>query len=487
MLKLKEHPVWSATLFLFVATIAIRYITAEYLDIGGDNAQRWAFADAYLREGSLSGMNHHTSRWAIMIPLTLLTGVFGFKPAVYSVLPILASAIGTVFIYLTGTRLGGHRLGMVSAALLIVFPVMTQTGSQLWPSVFQFMFLSIVVYLLVLWHEKQHLYLLVGAALFCFCIWGSRITAVYLFPGLALLIWLPSREFKPVFIFFSILAALFVMEWWAFWHITGSPTGRVGLVSGSAIVNHEVLSIQKYLIRIIEYKKLKGLLPIFALSVVAAVVLIRSDDKRWSGIAAIYLIYIFLLVYMVGGFSPIRAATWPSARYWATAAPFGLLLTAKWLLDIGQSRPKVSWSILSLIFLAFVGFSVKSIPPTNSLSQMNADYAVLSPALAAGEPIALHWSPWRPNFIEQRLFDLVGYKRAKGIDRKDVQMFMIRARDRMLAMNLVDKRLVREYRDAPLLPVGDLEYIYYPPGTDIGTPPAVDLYFDRKNAYAIAR
>ncbi|MFH1914190.1 MAG: glycosyltransferase family 39 protein [Pseudomonadota bacterium] len=487
MFQTKPHPLWGEIFFFFFATIAIRYVTAEYLDIGGDNAQRWAFADSFLRSGSLSDMNHHTSRWAIMIPLTLLTWVLGFKPAVYSILPILASALGTVFIYLTGVRLGGPRLGVISAALLIVFPVMTQTGSQLWPSVFQFMFLSIAIYLLLLWHEKRHLNLLVAAALFCFCIWGSRITAVYLFPGIALLIWLPSKEFKPILIFFSILALLFLVEWVAFWYATGNTMGRIGLVAGSAIGNHESLSVQEYLIRIVEYKKLKGLLPVFVLSVIAAVVLIKNDDKLWRGLAAIYLIYIILLVYMVGSFSPIRPATWPSPRYWATVAPFGLLLMTKWLLDIGQRRPKVSGLILSLIFVAFVGFSVKNIPPTNSLTQMNADYEVLRPALAAGETIALHWAPWRPNFIEKRVFGLIGYKKANGVDKNDVKVFMIRARDRMLAMNLEDKRLVHEYRKTPMLPAGDLEYIYYPPGAEVGTKPTVDFYFDRKNAYAVRR
>ncbi|QGY40895.1 hypothetical protein GM415_12395 [Pseudodesulfovibrio cashew] len=472
-------------LLLFILSVAVRIITAEYVDIGGDNCMRWDFASSLQYGIENLQWSHHTARLIITMPLWGLLELFGNKPALYYVLPILSASVGSVFMYLIGAQLKNERFGIIVAITTILFPQLTQSGSQLWPSIFQFTFLAIAIWAILAWHERKNTgYILMAACAF-YLIWSARLTAVYVFPGLALLIFLPSRKVKPLILFAVSVGVLCLLEWAFFWWDTGNVMGRIGVVTQTAIARHESLSITDYLLRFIEFKKLRGLIPVLILTIISAIATLKTQDQRWKAISILYLGYVFLLVYMVAGVNPIKPATWPSSRYWMTAAPFGLMLLCNSLFELRFRFPRLATSLFIILFIAFAGFSAKKIQSTNAIVQVTKNEQVVAPLLASKTPIILEWKPWNPNYIEGLFYTLFNVEiKPKGIREDHIKMAMKREKNRLVWLFLHDKTQIASYLDGELIRIDKLKCLYVPPGGDSTSPPGATIHFDRKNSYA---
>lgn len=472
---------------LFTLSVIVRLITAEYVDLGGDNSMRWFFASSLHFGIENLEWSHHTSRWIITLPLWGLLELFGDSLALYYILPIASTSVGVVFIYLIGSKLESPKLGMTAALLTILFPQMVQSGSQLWPSVFQFALLTLSIWSILVWLDKRQLVFLVMAALAFFCIWGARLSAIYLYPGLVLLIYLPSRDVKAVILFSLTIGFLCGLEWLFFWLDTGNPMGRIGVITQTAIARHETLSFSKYLLRFVEFTKLRGLVIVLILTLVAAGTTLRNHDKRWVAISLIYLGYLFMLVYMVASINPIKPATWPSSRYWCAAAPIGLLLVCNTLLQMKASRPKTAKIALLLLFVSFFAFSAKKIQANNAIIQITNNQRIIEPLLTKHTPILFQWEPWRPNLVEGALYSLLGItKTNKGSSARHVKRAMMKERNRIVWLFLKDKTLSEVYRQGELVPVGHYQYIYLPPGANRHEPYGAIIQFDRKTSVAQA-
>lgn len=472
---------------LFVTSIVVRMISAEYIDIGGDNSQRWMYAVGLIQDVENLKFSHHSARWAIVLPLWGLLKMVGTNPAYYYVLPILVASIGIVLIYLIGHRLGGTRLGVVAALMTILFPQMAQSGSQLWPSVFQFTYIAMAIWVLLRTDRPSNGSILLAAFIF-FLAWGTRLTAVYFFPGLVLMIWLARREFKPVLLFCFTVGFLCVAEWVVFWLLSGNIMGRLGIIQTSAIQRHVVYeTFLDYVMNAKQLVKLKGLLPIFILTVLASFSKMIQGDWRWRSLGFLYFMTVFLMVYMLAGINPLTRAGDPSSRFWAASAPFGFLLLSSCLLRLREWQPRVGTALIGIILAAFLAFTIKKIPATNSITQVAADNAILAPILTERKPILLNWEPWRPNFIESALYNLFGVsKKPRGSSKKHVEVAIKRGLNRALSFNLEDVSQYRTYSvGGQLIQQDRYVYLYIPPGGEDG-PPAASVYFDRRAAHAEA-
>lgn len=485
--KPSERPLTYTLFFiiaLFAFSIFVRIITAEYVDIGGDNTTRWVDALRLAKGMGFADWSHHNMRWSIMLPLWGLLKLFGTQPALYYVLPILASSIGAVFIYLIGRQLHSEKLGICAAVLTILFPQMAQSGSQLWPSVFQFTFAAISCWAILQWHANKATSLLFCAALFYFLAWGARTSTVYYFPGLLFLVWYPGKNYRAAFLFGLFVALLVAGEWLFFYFDSGNPMGRIGLIKRAAVNSVATVPLKDYLLNPLNLTKLRGLLPIFILTVVASISLLKSRDERIRALSAFHLIFLFFFLYMVSGFSPIRLAQPTGSRYWCAIAPFGLTLLLIWLFEIKRTRPRVSITLISILFIAFALFSIKKIPARNAFVQTAADAATLTSVMEAKQPILLHWAPWTPNWIESQLFAILDIKKKK---RKpgDLKTPMRRGSHRAVGMFSPNPDDFYLHHKGALLPVGDLSYIFVPYGTDQDASIGATVYFDRKMAYSV--
>jgi len=487
-----SHSTARKTLFLcagiFLTSIIVRIITAEYIDIGGDNSEKWRQVH-YLIEGL--GYTHwyqQTVRWGIMLPLAGLMKTFGLNPASLYILPIFFSSMAASFIFLIGRRLHSLALGIVAAGATILFPQMVQTGSQLWPGVFELGYLSLCTWLILIWIDNRQTSILLLAAIAFFMGWGCRVSMIYAAPGLALLIWLPTRSFKSLCIFFLTLAAFFLIEWGAFWLITGNPMGRIGVLKETHLQTAGLsLSWTHYLLNFTKLVKLKGLVAIWALCFLSSTYVAITGSARWRALASLYLVYAILLLYMVSSISPLKLAMPVGTRFWGVIAPFGLIILIKSLFDLKAKSPRTALSLMGVLFAVFLAFTVKKIPAVNSIYQLNKDYALLTPILAARQPILMHYEHWQPNFLEEHIISLFTKKKGKRIPREDhVIAAMVRNHHRMVALFATDLGMHDEYKqEERLKPVGYTSYMFIPAETAPDAQPAAEIRFGRKHHSAI--
>lgn len=475
-------------LCIFTCSIALRILTAEYLDIGGDNAAKWMWAK-YIVEGvPFDHWYQQTVRWPILYPLAGLIKLFGYNPVLTYVMPLLFSSLATMMIYLIGTRLHGRTLGLCAAALTMLFPQMAQTGSQLWPGVFELGYLSLCLWLILCWIDSRTPWMLPLAAAIFFLGWGARVSMVYAYPGLVLLIFLPTRDFKAAFRFSAIIGILCGMEWLAFWLIQGNPMGRIGIISNTHLITaHLDITWTDYLLNIRKLTKLRGLLPIWVLCFIAALWIVTSSDKRWCAVGWLYVIHSLLLLYMPAGFSPLKLALPVGVRYWGVIAPFGLLCLAYALLTFRVTFSKTGKTLLVILFLAFTFFTLKKIPAHNALLQTNRDYKLLKPILASGAPVLMEYQHWQPNFIEEYVIALFTGKKGKRIPREDhVTVAIARNHDRMASLFHDHVTDIKSALDNSRISRKEYTvYLFTPLGCAVDTPPGAKIFFGRKHHYAI--
>lgn len=479
---IKRNPALAAGL-VFLFSVCIRIITAEYIDIGGDNVWRWTSAlDAAVGNG-YPEWTHHNMRWSVMAPLWLSIKLFGTNPAVYYLSPIFFASLGSMLIFLIGKRLHSVECGLMAALLVIFLPQMPQSGSQNWPSVFQFAFIAVSMWAILKWHDERKVTLLLLAALFYFFAWGARLTGLYYFPGLLLMVWLPGRNYRAA-IMFGLFVGFFIgCEWFYFWQDSGSLYGRIGIIKGaSSIINPVPLT--DYLLNGFKLSKLRGLMPIYILIVIACIALLRSRSMQKKTLALFYLIFIFMFSYMVFGFDPIRLAQDLSRRYWCMVAPFGLLILTIALYDAKVRYPRTAKSVLLILLAVFIGFSAKKIPAGNALLQTAQDHAVLAPAFEARKPVLLKWEPWQPNAVEALIFKLAGKQKKRHPSPESVAMAMVRGAHRALGISGPTTKDHYEFDRSWLTQVDEFTYRLNFPDGDPSAAPAAVINFDRRWASA---
>lgn len=473
----EEHRALTLAL-LFLFSLLVRFVTAEYLDLGGDNATKWMEAHRIAEGLGVSRWYNHSMRWTIVLPLAGLIKLFGPHPALTYVLPFTLASAASVFICLIGEKIHSLRLGIAASMLTTLLPLMVVTGSQLWPGVFELGFSTLMAWLVLVWVDKRSSWLLVLAGVCFFFGWGARVTMLYTYPGIVLLIWLPTRDFRAVVLFTLVAAGLCFAEWGWFWWDSGNPMGRLGLLSATRGKHPDLpISVSNYLLQFTELKKLKGLMPIAVLTLLAGVAALRDRDMRVRGVAALYLWSMFLILYMISGVAPLKLALPYGARYFPQMAPFGLLLLLYYLFQLKERRRKTGIALIVLLFVAFAGFSIKRIPHTNSLVQMSRDYALLKPVLAADKPIALVNEPWEPNFIEKILIEtFTDPKKKKPRGDGSIELDMRRDQLRIASLFLDDMHRFDQVRHIPLVRVEKYRYILPSSDGTIDSPAAESIY-----------
>jgi hypothetical protein len=338
----KSDPALLAT--LVVASAVVRMVTLRTIDLGGDATFKWFFVRSW-RYANAWVFDHHTARFSINLPIWVVQRAIGSHPNGMYVLPLLA-AIGQVpLLYACGLRLGARTIGVIAALLLLLFDPAADAASQLLPGIFQALYVlgSLACVLHFSSAAEPRRRWLVFAALWLFAGYLAMVTTIYVFPGVALAVWLRRGGRYDLAVFFGTFAALFALETlgYALWspypfgqfqlilhtHTDVRPTGWLGLFGRYAALPRDWRAV------------LVG----WVVCAIAWLILRRSQWPQRQPLASSGSLWLFpasLLAGMTFGvksLDPIIPATDFSVRYFDVLTPLIALGISSVFVSAGQN------------------------------------------------------------------------------------------------------------------------------------------------------
>lgn len=239
--KTDFRPGLNIALFLFgVVLVFLLRSFWTYPTEHGDAIQKYYFAAEILRTDDWSILlhNHHTLRWATMLPQIVLTWMLGVRYELFFILPLLLFSLYTVFsIFALKSVFNFGQLALLGA-ILFVDPWSVSTSNQLLnPAVgFLFSFAGIVV--LVSKAKWKHLAPVFAAMLF-FIAYGAHVTYLSFAAGGFLWLVFFRRQWSAAFILCGTLLLLMIFEVIIFNYLSGwqLTLGRLELLAAGSHVD----------------------------------------------------------------------------------------------------------------------------------------------------------------------------------------------------------------------------------------------------------
>lgn len=306
-----------------------RFLTITNIETGGDAAGVW-FAAKQLFYGMDYGINHHSARFGMIIPVYLSQLVFGTHPVVYYFMPLFFFVLQVVFLYKIAVRAYGINLAFLSSLILIFLPKMFSHAVQIKPDGFCAAYILICVYFLFKFNDSKnnsYVYLLT-ASLFMFFAYMTKETSLFFLPGLALCIWVMKKNLKYVIAFGALLFFLFLGETAIYYLTLGLKLGRAQIITGSHLESGNLQALPSAVNLFLRYAQLNVFEKIyfFAYLVGTCFLLIKAKsikmDEKVKSLIIIPLAFFVLLTFAVKSINPPVPAMSFNPRHLVPAAPF---------------------------------------------------------------------------------------------------------------------------------------------------------------------
>jgi hypothetical protein len=235
-------------LLLILMTIGVRLGTAKSA-VYGDASHKWLkcrLISSIDRDVDVEDVraawhwNHHTTRWALMVPVICIQSVLGDSPKYYYVFPTFVWCIGILSTYAIGCQIRSRMGGLACALTVLLFPEACFYGTQFMPDIPEAMWLLTALALLIRWQLRRGWVALTLSAVAFFIAYGSKITVLYFLPAVAIWLYLESKKWKMPFCYLSVLFVLFWIETVIYYTLSGEPLGRIGLLAHTTHMQNAV-------------------------------------------------------------------------------------------------------------------------------------------------------------------------------------------------------------------------------------------------------
>ncbi|MCY7339450.1 MAG: glycosyltransferase family 39 protein [Sphingomonas bacterium] len=241
-----EHrlPRWAGPIAVVFAALAVMLINPIGFSGGGND-------DAYYVEaarcwvaghGACLPANHWASRWPLVAPIALLTGLFGESRATVGLAPLGFWAASIMLLAWLGRLWFDRATGLVAGFMLAALPVFTASALQPWIDstelCFQLAALVAATYAL----RRQSVVLAIGAGMLAGLAFASRETSI-LFVGVAALAWFRVDRGRRVILLWAVpgLVAVVALEMAVYLAATGDPLTRFNLALNHVEIPSEEL------------------------------------------------------------------------------------------------------------------------------------------------------------------------------------------------------------------------------------------------------
>lgn len=171
-----------------------RLLELEEVEIGGDALTVWEFARNLVLGGEFPAkLNHHTTRFGLVLPTMFVQWLFGSQATSYFIGPLLASVLLHVWVYLIVRKLSGPLGGVIGVLALLNFDPMIRASSQILPEAFGPMYAAFATYAALLFTDAKTLtgrwLALIVTGVGVILAYGAKEVYLFYAPGVALLVW----------------------------------------------------------------------------------------------------------------------------------------------------------------------------------------------------------------------------------------------------------------------------------------------------------
>ncbi len=315
-------------------TLVSRILTMQPIENGGDPLDYWYFVKQWSHHIDMEkvGWNHHRARLGIHWMVWVVQKLFGENPKFYYVAPIFVSTLVSGLMYVLGLlSVGrstlGRAAGILGVLLLLEFDPLIWASSQLRPAIFGCMYVLAGAICLSAYVQastvRARRVCSVLIALFAYGGYLSVETSVFFIPGIVVVMWLAHRSFKDCAIVCGILLAGFAVET-VFMRSTGGES-RLKAVAWRGI-GSKTSSYWIFFERLTTslgedaYKLL-----IYTYFISGPALLILSKNPTARIVAFLPMLFLFFVVMVPRGLSPLRPMLPMRDRYFDLMIPFGII------------------------------------------------------------------------------------------------------------------------------------------------------------------
>ncbi len=374
-------------LICFVVVFFARSIYTVAPELDGDAVRKWKSSQIIGEQydfGELVRERHHSARWGINFPLAALINVGGFKVSNYTILPLLLYCGIFSMLMLFAIRKPFHGAALAALAVLLFYePMFHRASNQPQPFVFGIFYITVSLWALSRYLEREKISLLLLSAVFAFLAYGAKETYVFFYPGLFLLLYFRG-SFKACIVYGAALLVMLFGETLMFNAVSDELTfGRVEyLASGHHLVSmnkkavygsYPILDfILERWLRIPTINQVLSAISIGYFLILLLTRKTRNMDTLSLGVFALGMSYCFVLTFVPLKIDPLLAVQPLHPKYLTTTMPFFAFCTAYCLNDIisalrGRAKTGTSLAVTT-VMVAFTAYAVVKESPFDYFS-----------------------------------------------------------------------------------------------------------------------
>lgn len=409
-------------------TLLVRIVRLPMIEVGGDAVKAWFNAKllTYGLADQLWAWDHHSVRFAIIVPTWLVQEVLGTRPATYYVIPLAIAMLQVGLLWAIGRRLQRPLVGVAAAIAVCLFPQMTRAGSQILSEAPSGAYALLAAYFLLRYRDapERRAWMAAAIAGALFIGYLTKITNVLFVPGFAIAVYLYGRRVRDVAIVAGLLLGLFLGETLLYRILTEHSLGQLSIISGSHLADRRLkpTELRDFFVHVADMTTYwKVTLGAFAASVVIALAGWRRLGRDPAVLAILAASFLLLQNFAVKSVSPLIPVQRFLMRYMLPALPLIMLTIAvvAWALveRIGARVKLPRWATPAAVAVALVASSL-FVLGTDRRPADRHPFALLSrfekegnERFAKGAPVVGLTSPKDPTFFVRVLWNgLTGAK-----------------------------------------------------------------------------
>ncbi|MEX2445111.1 MAG: glycosyltransferase family 39 protein [Alkalispirochaeta sp.] len=225
---------------VIIASVLFRLLMLQSINEGPDEVDYWFAATRLFSDLPYPEIMHRTIRWPIIVPTAVAQLVTGIHPAMYYVIPLILSPIQAVLIYCLIRRHAGRTPAVIGVVLLLAFPYLIRSNSQIRPEPFVLVFLPAMWLAFDRYLHTGRRRALAYAATWLFIAYLTKITSIYFLPGmLFVIVWAHRHDLRraatDALFFGGILLVGYIVEHSLYALPADQSLGRLGIIMGTHV------------------------------------------------------------------------------------------------------------------------------------------------------------------------------------------------------------------------------------------------------------